>query len=126
MSSTDGWGHYRAPLRRPAIAVHRHPSGACPGRPRLAFNRDRHLPWPKNPKGVTQWQANTVGVVQSQLMGDHLLDVSRWRRYCVWLDIRTGAMPVLNVALNNWLRRRMLDYLTVTLNVPKPEAETHH
>jgi hypothetical protein len=76
---------------------------------------------------MTQEQAETVGVVQSQLIGDHLAGrFPDGDDYAFWLDMTTGAMTVLDNPLNHWLRGRRLDYLAVTLNVPRPMTGTEN
>jgi hypothetical protein len=73
---------------------------------------------------MTRGQAETVGVVQSQLIGDHLAGrFPNGDDHAFWLDMTTGAMTVLDIPSNQWLRRRIVDYLTVTLNVPRPKPE---
>jgi hypothetical protein len=64
-----------------------------------------------------------VGLVQARLIRDHLAGRFPDRDdSAFWLDLTTGAMTVLDIPSDNWLRHRMRDYLTVTLSVPKPEA----
>jgi hypothetical protein len=76
-----------------------------------------------NPAGVTRPQAEKVGLVQAQLIGDHLAGrFPDGDEYAFWLDVTTGAMTVLDIPLDNWVTHRMRDYLTVTLNVPKSEG----
>jgi hypothetical protein len=128
MSSADGRGHYWAllPADRlpPFIVIHQEHAQVTQG---LLLCAVVICPWPKNPQGMTREQAETVGVVQAHLIGDYLAGrFPNGDDYAFWLDMTTGAMTVLDIPSNHWLRRRMLNYLTVTLNVPKPEAETTH
>ncbi len=125
MSSVDGRGHYGAPLPAdrlpPFIVIHQEQAQVSQG---LLLCAVVICPWPHTPKGMTPSQAETVGLVQTQLIADRL--AGRFpvgEDYAFWLDVATGAMKVLNILSDNWLRHRMRDYLTVTLNVPKPEAE---
>jgi hypothetical protein len=123
MSPADGRGHYRAPLP-PFIVIHQEHAQVTQG---LFLCAVVICPWPKDPQGMTQEQAETVGVVQSQLIGDHLAGrFPDGDDYAFWLDMTTGAMTVLDNPSNHWLRGRRLDYLAVTLNVPRPMTGTEN
>jgi hypothetical protein len=123
----DGRGHHRAPLpvgrTPPFIVIHQEHAQVSQG---LLLCAIVICPWPHTPQGMTRSQAETVGAVQAQLIGDHL--AGRFPvgdDYAFWLDLATGSMTVLDLnaaTAGTWLRYRMRDYLTVTLSVPKPEA----
>jgi hypothetical protein len=124
----DGRGHHRAPLpadrQPPFIVIHQEHAQVTQG---LLLCAIVICPWPKTPQGLTPEQAETVGVVQAHLIGDHLAGrFPNGDDYAFWLDVTTGATTVLDIPSNQWLQHRMLDYLTITLNVPKPVAEAVH
>jgi hypothetical protein len=80
-------------------------------------------PWPMKRVGMTRAQADTVGLVQAQLIGDHLAGrFPDGDAYAFWLDLATGKRTVLDIPNQNWLRHRMRDYMTITLNVPHAKA----
>jgi hypothetical protein len=124
MSSEDGRGHYRAPLpvgrTPPFIVIHQEHAQVAHD---LLLCAVVITPFAMDERGLTPPQAEMVSLVQSKLIGDHLAgrfpdgDDSAF-----WLDLTTGAMTVLDIPSDTWLRHRMRDYLTVTLNVPKPKA----
>jgi hypothetical protein len=125
MASTDGPEHPKAPLPAdqlpPFIVIHKEHAQITQG---LLLCAVIITPWPMSRAGLTRSQAETVGAVQAQLIGDHLAGrFPDGDNYAFWLDLLTGAITVLEIPSNNWVRHRIRDYLTVTLNVPKPEAE---
>jgi hypothetical protein len=123
MSSADGRGHHRAPLPvgrlPPFICLHQQQAQDAQNLLLAAFII---TPYPQSPLGLTTLQAQMVKVVQAQLIGDCLAGRFPGAADAIWLDIITGRSTPLSIPNENWLRHRMRDYLTVTLNVPKPEA----
>jgi hypothetical protein len=83
----------------------------------------RYLSLAAYPAGDDPSQTETVGAMQVKLIGGRLAGrFPDGDNSAFWLDVTTGAMTVLDIPSDNWLRHRMRDYLTVTLSVPKPEA----
>jgi hypothetical protein len=79
-------------------------------------------PFPIKLRVLTRSQAEAVGLIQAQLVGDHL--AGRFPTdadAAFWLDLATGAMTPLKIPNETWLQHRIRDYLTVTLSVPKLE-----
>lgn len=117
-----GRGHYKTPL-----PVDRLPPFICIHQQQAQDAQDLLLacviitPFRQHPRGLTAQQAQIVGVAQAQLIGDRLAGRFPGDAYAIWLDIITGRSTPLNIPDETWLRHRMRDYLTITLNVPHAE-----
>jgi hypothetical protein len=119
-----GRGHYNTPLpigrTPPFIVIHQQHAQVAEG---LLLCAVVITPWPMNRAGLTLHQTDMVGLVQSHLIGGHLAGrFPDGEDHAFWLDLTTGSMTVLDIPSENWLRHRIRDHLTVTLNVPKPDA----
>jgi hypothetical protein len=127
----DGRGHYRA-----SLPVDRLPPFICLHQQQTQDAQNLLLavfiitPYPQSPRGLTTEQAQVVGVVQAQLIGDRLAGRFPGDSYAIWLDIITGRSTPLDIPNDAWLRCRMRDYLSLTLRIPhiplRPNDEFVH